>query len=151
MMLPEPFFGIMIAVGLTETLTFISGFTLGVVPGFVTGCSIITISDIATLPGAWTPFIALIIGLIGVIAGVMRSVITTPTVGMMALSAMLLTLMSETLQNVWVALFYNVPVAVTMVIGLSTLIAALANNIILFTTVGLKIIPIISDSSVRRT
>jgi len=150
MMLPEPFFGIMIAVGLTETLTFISGFTLGVVPGFVTGCSIIIISDIATLPGAWTPFIALIIGLIGIIAGVMRSVVATPTVGMMALSALLLTLMSETLQNVWVALFYNVPVVATMVIGLSTLIAALANNIIMFTTVGLRIIPIISDSSARR-
>jgi uncharacterized membrane protein len=69
---PQPFYGLLIAVGLTETLTFISGFTLGPVAGFVTGASIIVISDMATVPGPWTPFIAVIIGIIGVIAGIAR-------------------------------------------------------------------------------
>jgi len=147
MFVPEPFYGVLIAIGLTETITFVSGFAFGSVTGFVTGSSIIVISDMATIPGAWTPFIAIIIGAIGVLGGMITRLVKQPTVRMMGICAVILTLMSESLQNLWVALFYNIPFAATMLTGLSTLVIALANNFILFTTVGLRIIRMIQGSS----
>ena len=147
MFIPEPFYGLLIAIGVTETITFISGFTLGPVAGFLTGASIIVISDMATIPGAWTPFIAIIIGLIGVIAGIVSRVAKEPTFRLMAISATLLTLMSEALQNAWVSLFYNIPLPITMLTGLGTLVVALTNNLILFTTVGSRLIRLILGSS----
>ena len=147
MFVPEPFYGVLIAIGLTETITFVSGFAFGSVSGFVTGSSIIVISDMATIPGAWTPFIAIIIGAIGVVGGMITGLVKQPTARMMGICAVILTLMSESLQNLWVALFYNIPFSVTMLTGLSTLVIALANNFILFTTVGLRIIRIIQGSS----
>jgi len=138
----------MIKIGLTETLTFISGYALGSVTGFVTGSSIIVISDMALIAGVWTPFIALIIGTIGAIGGIVRRFVREPTFELLGISAVLLTLMSESLQNVWVAIFYNLPLYATMFAGLPTLIAALANNVVLFTAVAGRIIKVIKDSSV---
>lgn len=146
MFIPQPFYGLAIAVGLTETITFISGFTLGPVEGFTTGASIIVISDIATLPGAWTPLIAIIIGLIGVFAGIIRK-FKQLDLRMLAVSSILLTLMSETLQNVSIALLFNTPVLATILLGLPTLGVALVNNFILFTTVGYRVIAMILGSA----
>ena len=64
---------------------------------------------------------------------------------MMGVSATALTLLSEFLQNAWVSVFYNVPLAVTMVTGLPSMTAALANNIVLFPTVGMKTIRFIQE------
>jgi uncharacterized membrane protein len=149
MLAPVPVYGLLIKIGLTETLTFISGYALGSISGFVTGSSIIVISDMATIPGAWTPFIAMIIGAIGVISGMIRRFVTEPTAKMMGVLAVLLTLMSESLQNAWVAVFYNLPFLTTMLAGLPTLVAALANNVVLFTAVAGRIIKVITDSSVN--
>jgi hypothetical protein len=146
MFMPPPLYGWMIAVGLTETLTFISGFTLGPVAGFVTGASIIVISDIATIPGAWTPIIAIIIGMIGVFAGITRKLNRQLDFRTMAVSSILLTLMSETLQNLAIAVLFNTPIIATLVLGLPTLVVALANNFILFTTVGLRVIRMVLGS-----
>jgi len=147
MFVPPPLYAWVIAVGLTETLTFISGFTLGPVAGFVTGASIIVISDIATLPGSWTLPIAIIIGLIGVFAAVIRKLIKQLDFRIMALSSILLTLMSETLQNVAIAVLFNTPIIATIAFGTPTLIVALANNLILFPTVGLRVIKMILGSA----
>jgi energy-coupling factor transport system substrate-specific component len=134
---------------LTETVTFVSGFVFGPMAGFVTGASIIIISDMAMLPGAWTPFIAAIIGLIGVCASLIRKEVEKPSLRIMGISAVALTPMSETLQNTWVAVFYNVPISVAVMAGISSLITALVNNIILFTTLGLRTIRIILESALR--
>ena len=147
MFVPPLLYGWLIAVGLTETLTFISGFTLGPVAGFVTGASIIVISDMATIPGPWTPLIAVIIGIIGVFAGITRKLIQQLDFRIMALSSILLTLMSETLQNVTSALLFNTPIIATLSLGMPTLVVALANNFILFTTVGLRVIKMILGSA----
>lgn len=144
-----PLFGILIKIGLTETLTFISGYVFGPVLGFVAGASIIVISDTATAPGAWTPFIAAIIGTIGVIAGIIRRIDSKPSFALMGVSAVVLTIISEALQNGWVAVFYNLPFLATMIAGLSSMIAALINNFILFTTIGLRVTKMILDSSGR--
>jgi hypothetical protein len=146
---PQPFYGWLIPIGLAETLTFVSGFTLGPVTGFVTGASIIVISDMATLPGAWTPFIASIIGIIGITAGILRKVVKQPTFLMMTLFSIPLTLMSETLQNVSIALLFSTPVIPTILFGMPTMVVALANNLILFPTVGLRVIKMILTSSTK--
>lgn len=149
---PQPFYGLLIPVGLAETLTFVSGFTLGPVAGFVTGASIIVISDMATVPGAWTPFIAGIIGIIGIAAGIFRKVVkqsTLPTFLMMSLFSIPLTLMSETLQNVSIAWLFSTPIIPTILFGMPTLVVASANNLILFPTVGLRVIKMILASSTK--
>ncbi|HUK28641.1 MAG TPA: hypothetical protein VLV31_09470 [Candidatus Acidoferrales bacterium] len=137
---PDPLYGIIIAVGLSETLSFVSGLTFGPVAGFITGFSIILLSDIAIAPGPWTPFIASIIGLLGICGGVLRYFGREPTMRMMVVAAVPLTLLSEFLQNAWVSLTFNTPIAATMLTGLPTLVSALANNMILFPTVGYKTI-----------
>lgn len=147
---PPLVFGVLIKVGLTETLTFVSGFLYGPLVGFVTGAAIIGISDVAVLPGAWTPFIAAIIGVLGVLASVIRRFSDRPSVMMLAVSAVGLTLVSEFLQNSWVALFYNVPLLATILTGLPSLLVALVNNGILFTTVGLKTIRHLQEACVQR-
>jgi energy-coupling factor transport system substrate-specific component len=149
-MVSRPIFGILIAVGLTETLTVINGFAYGPMAGFVTGFLIILISDIMILPGPWTPFIAAIIGLIGLVAGIARRPDQMPTVRLFALSAVALTLMSELLQNTWVALFYSLPIAGVMVLGIPTLITALVNNLILFTTLGPRVIKLLRGPALKR-
>ena len=144
---PEPVYGVLTKVGLTETLSFVSGFVYGPIVGFITGFLIILLSDIASPygPGAWTPFIASIIGLLGLCAGFVRYVRPRPTVLMLVFSAVALTLLSEFLQNLWVSLTYNLPIALTMVTGIPSLITAWANNLILFPTVGMKTIKFIQE------
>ena len=142
MITPLPFYGIVIKVGLTETLAFIIGLAYGAIAGFVGGALIIIISDLMVLPGPWTPFIAAIIGLVfGVGAGVIRRFETgTPRVRVLGASAIILTIVSETLQNVWVTVFYSIPLAASLISGIPSLITALVNNSILLTVIGPRVI-----------
>lgn len=124
-------------IGLTETLTFINGLTLGVSAGFLTGLSIIVVADLAMgWAGAWTPFIAVIIGLLGVIGGLLRGLIRNPGLRFMGLSAVCLTVMSEVLQTLWFAWFFGIPFLGAFLMGIPSLVAALVNNFVLFTTIG---------------
>jgi hypothetical protein len=142
MITPVPVYGVVIKVGLTETLTFIIGFAYGVVAGFIGGALIVAISDLMFLPGPWTPFIAAIIGLVfGVGGGVIRRFeIGTPRISVLGVSAVILTVLSETLQNGWVAVFYSVPLVASLISGIPSLITALVNNSILLTAVGPRVI-----------
>jgi len=142
---PVPLYGVLAKVGLSETLAFVSGFVFGPAIGFGTGVLIITLSDMATIPGAWTPFIASIIGLIGLCAGIMARLTRKPSIMTVVLLAAILTLMSEFLQNAWVSLFYNVPIVAAMISGLPSLAMAEINNITLFPTVGLRIIKMLQE------
>jgi uncharacterized membrane protein len=146
-MVPGVAFAVVIKLGLSETLSFVAGFTYGPVVGFVTGFLIILLSDIASPFGAgpWTPFIASIIGLLGICAGIIRRVRPHPTLLMMTTSAVGLTLISESLQNIWVSVFYGVPIIATMVSGFPSLVTAMANNVILFPTVGSKAIKFVQE------
>ena len=144
-MVPTPAFAVVVKIGLSETLSFVSGFVYGPGVGFVTGFLIILLSDIASPYGAgvWTPFIASIIGLLGVFAALIRRLRPRPSPLMMITSAVALTLLSESLQNIWGALFYNTPIlgaTGTMVLGLPSLVTAMINNVILFPTVGMRTI-----------
>jgi uncharacterized membrane protein len=144
-MVPTPAFSVVIKIGLSETLSFVSGFVYGPTVGFVTGFLIILLSDITSPYGAgvWTPFIGSIIGLLGVCAALIRRLRSRPSPMMMIISAVGLTLLSETLQNVWGALFYNTPIfgwMGSMWLGLPSLVTAIANNVILFPTVGTRAI-----------
>jgi len=152
-MVPTPAFSVVIKFGLSETLTFVSGFVYGPVVGFITGFLIILLSDIASPYGAgvWTPFIAAIIGLLGICAGFIRLLRWRPTALMMITSAVGLTLLSETLQNLWAALFYNAPIIATMAYGLPSLVAAMANNVVLFPTVGTRAIGFIKQHELARS
>jgi len=144
-MVPGTAFAIVIKLGLSETLTFVSGFVYGPIAGFVTGFLIIVLSDIGTPygAGAWTPFIASIIGLLGICGAYIGRVRPRPTVLMMIISAIGLTLLSETLQNLYVSFAYGVPIILSMVSGLPSLVSALANNLVFFPTVGIKAIEFI--------
>jgi len=146
-MVPGTAFTVVIKFGLTETLPFVSGFVYGPIAGFVAGFLIILLSDIASPfgAGAWTPFIASTIGLLGICAGLIRRVRSRPTVLMMIVSAVALTILSDSLQNIWVSVFYNAPLVATMILGLPSLAAALANNIVLFPTVGSKAIEFVQE------
>jgi uncharacterized membrane protein len=146
-MVPVLAFAVVIKLGLSETLTFAAGFIYGPIVGFVTGFLIILLSDIASPFGAgvWTPFIASIIGLIGICAGIIRRVRPRPTILMMTVSAVGLTLLSESLQNLWASLFYSVPIIPTMLSGFPSLVTAMANNIVLFPTVGSKAIKFVQE------
>jgi uncharacterized membrane protein len=142
-----PLYGVLVKVGLTETLAFVSGFVYGSAAGFVTGSLIIVISDLFILPGPWTPFIAAIIGLLGLLGGIISRVHNEPTFRMLFLTAAVLTLVSEFLQNMWVALFYAVPIAAAMATGVPSLMTALTNNLILFTTLGPRIVKLLRESA----
>jgi len=146
-MVPGTAFAVVIKFGLAETLTFVSGFVYGPVAGFVAGFLIILLSDIASPfgAGAWTPFIGSIIGLLGICAAIIRRMRSRPTFLMMVVSAVALTLLSESLQNIWAALSFGAPLVATMVAGLPSLAAALANNIVLFPTVGSKAIEFVQE------
>lgn len=149
MMSPTPLYGVLIKVGLTETLTFINGFVYGAATGFVTGFLIIVISDLFVIPGPWTPFIAAIIGCLGLLAGIIARLHREATLRLLLLSAAGLTLISEFLQNTWTAVFYSIPISATMISGIPTLIAALVNNIILFTALGARTIRLLRESPVK--
>jgi len=150
---PEPVYGVITKIGLSETLSFVSGFIFGPIAGFMTGFLIILLSDIASPygPGAWTPYIASIIGLLGICGGIIGRIRPRLTVSTALVSAVTLTLLSEFLQNAWVSLTYNIPIEGTMIAGLSSLVAAMANNVILFPTVGLKTINFVQEHYLSRT
>ena len=124
-------------IGLTETLTFVNGLTLGVSAGFLTGAGIIIVADLAMgWAGAWTPFIAVIIGLIGIIGGLLSGFIRKPGRKFMGLAAVCLTVVSEILQTLWFALFFGIPFLETFLMGIPSFVAALINNFVLFTAIG---------------
>ncbi len=143
MLAPTPVYGVLIKVGLTETLAFVGGFVFGPALGFVTGGLIIVISDMFMMPGPWTPFIAAIIGLLGVGGAVIRRVVGNPSVVVLGAYVAVLTVLSEFLQNAWFALFFNIPIAAVLAMGVRSTVTAVANNVILLTTVGLKTIELI--------
>jgi uncharacterized membrane protein len=142
MITPTPFYGVVIKVGLSETLTFIMGIIYGPVVGFLGGLSIIVISDIPVQPGPWTPFIGGIIGgVFGVGGGILRRFVRSrPNSLWFAATAVILTVISEFLQNLWVTLFYDIPLLATMSTGIPSLITALVNNTMLFTILAPRII-----------
>lgn len=148
--LPIPIYGILVKIGLVETLTFISGFVFGPIQGFITGALIIVVSDLLTWAGPWTPIIAAIIGLLGVCGGLLRRVRKNPGLVFLGVTAVVLTLVSETLQNLYTAWFYLVsgmPLVVALVTsfggGIAPMVSAIINNTVLFTTVAPRIIVII--------
>ena len=137
-----PIYGVVVKIGLSETLTFTSGFVFGPIQGFITGALIIVVSDLLTWPGPWTPIIASIIGLLGICGGIIRRLRENPAGMFFGVTAVLLTLMSESLQNLYTTWFYLVsgmPLLVALGTafsgGIITTIAAIINNTVLFTTI----------------
>jgi len=142
---PTAVYGVLIKVGLSETLAFVSGVVFGPIHGFITGVLTIVISDLFMVPGPWTPFIAAIIGVVGFGGGLLNMLGVRPSRWIMIVSAILLTFVSEILQNLWVALFFGVPVLAAIVSGAPSLISALINNVVLFSALGPRIIRTIRD------
>jgi uncharacterized membrane protein len=146
---PTPVYGILIKVGLTETLAFVSGFAFGSALGFLTGGLIIVISDIFMIPGPWTPFIGAIIGIFGVGGGANRRLAANPSAVVLGASAAFLTVLSEFLQNAWFAWFFNMPLLAALAMGIPSMATAAANNVILFTAVAPRIIRLIQEATKR--
>ena len=147
---PIPVYGIVVKIGLTETLTFVSGFVFGPIQGFITGALAIIVSDLLTWPGIWTLIIAAIIGLLGVCAGFFRRAGENPRTISLGIAAVVLTLISEALQNIYTAWFYLVsgmPLTAAIIMafggGIVPMVAAIINNTVLFTMVAPRIIAII--------
>lgn len=136
----RPLYGVLIKVGLTETLAFLSGLLFGPVQGFVTGSLIIVVSDLYMMPGPWTPFIAAIIGLIGIGGGALHILGKNPSPVQLGMSAITLTLVSELLQNIWFAVFFELPIEATLLMGISSMVTALVSNTILFATVVPRVV-----------
>jgi len=143
-------YGILVKIGLCETLAFTSGFVFGPVQGFVTGALIIVVSDVLTWAGPWTPIIAAIIGLLGVCGGLLRRLTENPGVPFLGAMAVVLTLISETLQNLYTTWFYMVfgmPLGVALLTafggGIVSMVTAIINNLVLFTAVAPRIIAVI--------
>jgi len=144
--LPVPLYGVLVKVGLTETLAFVSGFVFGPVMGFLSGALIIVISDLFTIPGFWTPFIAAIIGIFGMGGSLARRAHGERSVFTLGAFAALLTVLSEVLQNAWFAWAFNIPIVVALTTAIPSIVTALVNNTILITTLGLKVIRLIQNS-----
>jgi len=146
---PIPVYGVLIKVGLTETLAFVSGFVFGPALGFLAGALIIVISDLFMMPGPWTPFIAAIVGVFGVGGGAIRRLVGNPSIVALGISAAALTILSEFLQNAWFALSFNIPLTVALAMAIPSMVIAVANNILLLTTVGVKTIGLIQKLTTR--
>lgn len=142
---PTAIYGVLIKVGLTETLAFVSGVVFGPVYGFVTGMLMIVVSDLFMGPGPWTPFISAIIGIVGLGGGLLNILGMSPSRRIMLVCAVLLTLVSELLQNLWFALSFGIPVVVALVAGAPSIISALINNMFFFSVFGLRAIQILHD------
>ena len=140
--MPTAIYGVLIPVGLSETLTISSGFALGPVEGFFVGLLIIVVSDLYLLPGPWTPFIGGIIGSLGVLGGLLRGRFT-PNRRSLAVVAFVATMISEFLQNLWSSLFFSIPLVGVLVAGLPTLAVALINNMVLLSLAGPRVIEIL--------
>jgi uncharacterized membrane protein len=144
---PGPLYGILIKVGLSETLAIVNGLAMGPFVGFTTGALIVLVSDLFMVPGPWTPFIASIIGLLGLLSGIVRRWFSNPAARRLALLAVSLTLLSEVLQNAWVSLFYGVPFLATTIMGVPSLVTALMNNAILLSLIGPRIVMLIRKTT----
>jgi len=146
---PIPIYGVVIKIGLAETLSFVSGFVFGPIQGFITGALIIVVSDIFTWAGPWTPIIAVIIGLLGIFGGLLRRIRENPGIEFLTITAVVLTLMSETLQNLyttWSNMVYGMTFEVALATafggGMVSMVTAIINNTVLFTAVAPRIIAI---------
>ena len=140
-------YGIIVKIGLCETLAFICGFVFGPVQGFVAGALVIIVSDMLTWAGPWTPIIAAIIGLLGVCGGLLRRIRENPSVIVFGVTAVALTLLSEILQNLYTTWFYlisGMPLIVALITafsgGIISMVTAIINNTVLFMTVAPRII-----------
>jgi len=148
---PVPLYGVLIKVGLTETLAFVSGFVFGATLGFLSGALIVVISDLFMMPGPWTPFIAAIIGIFGLGGAAIRRPGGNPSVVAFGACGAALTILSEFLQNAWFALFFGIPIMVALAMAIPSMATAVANNIILLTTVAPRIIRLIQEATTRAT
>jgi uncharacterized membrane protein len=146
---PTPLYGVLVKVGMTETLAFVSGFAFGPVTGFLSGAMIIVVSDLFMMPGPWTLFIAAIMGIFGLGGSAIRRLRGDPSVLTLGASAVLFTVLSELLQNAWFALSFNLPLVVALVMGVPSAVTAIANNTILLTTLGPKVIRLIGNNALR--
>ncbi|UCE15421.1 MAG: ECF transporter S component [Candidatus Bathyarchaeota archaeon] len=143
-------YGVVVKIGLSETLAFTSGFVFGPVQGFITGVLIIIVSDLFTWAGLWTPIIAAIIGLLGICGGMLRRSKENSNGVFLGATAVLLTLISESLQNLYTTWFYLVsgmPLVVALGTafsgGIISMITAIINNTVLFTTIVPRIVRIL--------
>jgi len=156
-----PIYGVLVKIGLAETLTFVSGFVFGPVQGFVTGLLIIIVSDLFTLVGLWTPFIAVIIGVLGLLGGLLRRFKADPGIVFLGFAAVVLTTLSELLQNIWFAWYmwaFYMPetpfVAVlgtVLVGGVKSAVTALINNVVLFMAIAPTIIKALQEMVMPKT
>ncbi len=159
--LPLPIYGILIKIGLSETLAFICGYVFGPIQGFVTGALIIVVSDLFTWAGIWTPFIAAIIGLLGFVGGILGIFKKSPNIMFLGVTAVILTAVSELLQTLWFAWYmwsfymsetpFLMVLTTTLIEGLSSTTTALISNTILFTAVAPRIIEILRDWVMPKT
>jgi len=144
-----------VKIGLSEALTFTSGFAFGPVQGFVTGFLTIVVSDLFTWSGIWTPFIAAIVALIGLVAGIIRRFKMNPSTRFLGVSAIALITTSEVLQNVWFGWYmwsfylpetsFSTVLAASLVDGLPSMITSVASNTLLFTIVVPRILRILKE------
>jgi uncharacterized membrane protein len=153
--IPIPIYGVVVKIGLSETLAFTCGFAFGPIQGFITGALVIIISDLFTLPGLWTPFIAIIIGLFGFFGGMFRRFRSNPSIMVFGASAIVLTVISELFQNIWFGwymwAFYTpgtpflIVLAATLINGLPSMITAVISNTILFMIVIPRITKVLQE------
>lgn len=150
-----PLYGVVVKIGLSETLAFVCGCVFGPIQGFITGVLIVAVSDVFTWPGLWTPFIAAIIGVIGFLGGLFSRFKQEPSIIVLGTIAVVLTIVSEFLQNLWCAWYtwsfftpetpFVIVLITTLVNGLSSMITAVINNAILFTALAPRVIRILRD------
>jgi hypothetical protein len=151
------FYGVLIKVGLSETLAFICGFVFGPIQGFIASVLIIIVSDMFSIygPGLWTPFIASIIGLVGIGGWMLHRFKENPSVISMGVAAVILTIVSELLQNIWFAWYmwafympettFMIVLGMSLVGGIKSMVTALINNTVLFTAVAPRIIKVLQE------
>jgi len=156
-----PIYGVLVKIGLTETLTFVSGFVFGPVQGFITGLLIIIVSDMFTFAGLWTPFIAVIIGVLGLLGGLLRRFKANPSIVFLGFAAVALTMLSELLQNMWFAWYmwaFYMPetplvaiLGTVLVGGVKSAVTALINNVVLFMAIAPTIIKALQEMVMPKT
>jgi len=153
--IPVPLYGVVVKIGLSETLAFVCGYVFGPIQGFITGVLIIVVSDAFTWLGFWTPFIAAIIGVVGFFGGIFGRFRHEPSMMMLGTMAVVLTIVSEFLQNLWSAWYtwsfftpetpFAIVLATMILNGLPSMIVAVINNAILFTALAPRVIRILRD------